>query len=228
MSSTKDADKPEDKTVIIDPPGHSDEKNDSGSDEEPVDSKIACPVCLDIVNYPVVGKCGHMYCHQCIKNWWVSTKTCECPVCKLILDPDKDLTTVFCGNSNGADTRSKPDFGAEIIAGRAARQAEAAMQRQAQFNVNFGLGGLIFGGPFGFGFGNMGQRINAVPMNGQFNNMNQNGNQAEVELPPEEQRRINRQKALKVFLSILFMLLWIIAQLFLGQTRTIVFEHYHD
>ncbi|KAM9409970.1 LOW QUALITY PROTEIN: uncharacterized protein KZ484_002069 [Pholidichthys leucotaenia] len=43
---------------------------------------LSCPVCKDIFKTPVVLSCSHSFCEDCVKNWWRTKSTHECPVCK--------------------------------------------------------------------------------------------------------------------------------------------------
>ena len=41
-----------------------------------------CPICLGNARLPVVTRCGHIFCWECIKNWVQSRKKMDCPICK--------------------------------------------------------------------------------------------------------------------------------------------------
>lgn len=41
-----------------------------------------CPICLCNSKLPVVTKCGHIFCWECIKNWVNKKGKSECPICK--------------------------------------------------------------------------------------------------------------------------------------------------
>ncbi|KAM7421945.1 hypothetical protein PAMA_010158 [Pampus argenteus] len=43
---------------------------------------LSCPVCHDIFKDPVVLTCSHSFCKHCLKNWWRTKQTRECPCCK--------------------------------------------------------------------------------------------------------------------------------------------------
>ncbi len=44
--------------------------------------ELSCPVCYDIFKTPVLLSCGHSVCKECLKTFWRSKKTQECPVCR--------------------------------------------------------------------------------------------------------------------------------------------------
>ena len=41
-----------------------------------------CPICLNNARLPVVTRCGHIFCWECIKNWVKKKDKLECPICK--------------------------------------------------------------------------------------------------------------------------------------------------
>ena len=41
-----------------------------------------CPICLANARLPIVTRCGHIFCWECIKNWVESKQKMECPICK--------------------------------------------------------------------------------------------------------------------------------------------------
>ncbi|KAG5490067.1 hypothetical protein JKF63_00186 [Porcisia hertigi] len=44
---------------------------------------FSCAICLDTATEPVVTRCGHLFCWECLEHWLHSaTGTPECPVCK--------------------------------------------------------------------------------------------------------------------------------------------------
>src|ERR1700761_554813 len=46
---------------------------------------IECEICLNILNDPLMTKCGHNYCHQCLKhliNTSQNIETLKCPKCR--------------------------------------------------------------------------------------------------------------------------------------------------
>jgi len=53
-----------------------------------------CSICLETINEGSISECGHVYCSECIKNWFKYKKTC--PMCKKALD----YSQVFTINKN--------------------------------------------------------------------------------------------------------------------------------
>ncbi|XP_026076940.1 zinc-binding protein A33-like [Carassius auratus] len=41
-----------------------------------------CPVCHDIFKTPVILSCSHSFCKECLQQFWRSTETQKCPVCR--------------------------------------------------------------------------------------------------------------------------------------------------
>ena len=41
-----------------------------------------CPICLSNAKLPVVTRCGHIFCWECIKTWVNVKQIQECPSCK--------------------------------------------------------------------------------------------------------------------------------------------------
>ncbi|ROI48965.1 Nuclear factor 7, ovary [Anabarilius grahami] len=44
--------------------------------------ELSCPVCCEIFKSPVLLSCSHSFCEECLQQFWRTTKTQECPVCK--------------------------------------------------------------------------------------------------------------------------------------------------
>ncbi|XP_073703996.1 nuclear factor 7, ovary-like isoform X2 [Garra rufa] len=44
--------------------------------------EISCPVCCEIFKNPVFLACSHSVCKECLQQFWRTTKTQECPVCR--------------------------------------------------------------------------------------------------------------------------------------------------
>ncbi|XP_043942086.1 zinc-binding protein A33-like [Protopterus annectens] len=44
--------------------------------------EFICPVCLDLLNIPVILECGHNFCKTCIDHVWNSEEQPHCPVCR--------------------------------------------------------------------------------------------------------------------------------------------------
>ena len=41
-----------------------------------------CPICLNNARLPIVTKCGHIFCWECIKGWVKTKGKSQCPICK--------------------------------------------------------------------------------------------------------------------------------------------------
>lgn len=52
---------------------------------------VTCPICLDVLDEPVMGLCGHDFCKDCIQRWLshlaASSSLYVCPVCRAPLPP---------------------------------------------------------------------------------------------------------------------------------------------
>lgn len=68
------------------------------------EQRLWCSICGNVFNSPVSTPCGHNYCQGCIKNYWDTRTTYDCPICKKAfkLQPDlrvnwvlKDITEQF-------------------------------------------------------------------------------------------------------------------------------------
>lgn len=66
-----------------------------------LDTSQDCIVCLDLLKNPLVTKCGHIYCKQCIEEC-MKQKT-ECPMCKTKLSK-KDMILI---NKQNTETNSE-------------------------------------------------------------------------------------------------------------------------
>lgn len=47
-----------------------------------LEEELHCQICLDIFKNPVILPCSHSFCKDCLKSWWTSKATKECPICK--------------------------------------------------------------------------------------------------------------------------------------------------
>ncbi|XP_051745313.1 zinc-binding protein A33-like isoform X2 [Ctenopharyngodon idella] len=50
--------------------------------DSPAKYDYICPVCHEIFNVPVILSCSHSFCKDCLKQFWRTKKTQECPVCR--------------------------------------------------------------------------------------------------------------------------------------------------
>ncbi|KAJ8261712.1 hypothetical protein GJAV_G00157460 [Gymnothorax javanicus] len=46
------------------------------------EDEISCSVCFDIFKEPVVLKCSHSFCRECLKQYWEEKSSRECPICR--------------------------------------------------------------------------------------------------------------------------------------------------
>ena len=57
-----------------------------------------CPICLCNAKLPVVTRCGHIFCWECIKQWVNVKGLLECPVCKGGIKLN-EVIKLYTGNS---------------------------------------------------------------------------------------------------------------------------------
>ncbi|KAG5829982.1 hypothetical protein ANANG_G00319730, partial [Anguilla anguilla] len=43
---------------------------------------LCCSVCCDIFKEPVVLKCSHSFCRECVQQYWEEKSSRECPICR--------------------------------------------------------------------------------------------------------------------------------------------------
>ena len=76
-----------------------------------------CPICLNNARLPVVTRCGHLFCWDCIKNYVHIKGKSECPVCKNGIKLE-EVIKIYSGNNETPDgeiddrpkqERSKPE-----------------------------------------------------------------------------------------------------------------------
>ncbi|XP_067003610.1 TNF receptor-associated factor 6 [Anabrus simplex] len=59
-------------------------------DENQLEARFECPICLQCLREPVLTSCGHRFCSDCIKDWLRRDRSC-CPVDGKIINKDNDL-----------------------------------------------------------------------------------------------------------------------------------------
>jgi len=88
-----------------------------------------CPICLSNARFPVVTKCGHLFCWECIKNYVKVKRISECPMCKNGIKLD-EVVKIFNGapeikgandnrpnqaDNNPEDANCGPNIGQRIL-----------------------------------------------------------------------------------------------------------------
>ena len=66
------------------------------------ENRNECPICLNNARLPVVTRCGHLFCWECIKNYVNIKRKSECPVCKNGIKLD-EVIKIYNGNSGARD-----------------------------------------------------------------------------------------------------------------------------
>ncbi|KAG5855184.1 hypothetical protein ANANG_G00046350 [Anguilla anguilla] len=46
------------------------------------EDELCCSVCCDIFKEPVILKCSHSFCRECLKQYWEEKSSRECPICR--------------------------------------------------------------------------------------------------------------------------------------------------
>nr|CEL66184.1 TPA: Zinc finger (C3HC4 RING finger) protein, related [Neospora caninum Liverpool] len=102
-------------------------------------TRFECNICFDEATDPVVTRCGHLFCWQCLHSW-LRRGASECPVCK----GHTTTSNVIPIYGRGAEKhpRDAPDKG-ETAAGRIPERPRAERPEpgpQSQSSVRFGGG----------------------------------------------------------------------------------------
>eukprot|EP00767_Chilomastix_cuspidata_P008580 gnl/Chilomastix_cuspidata/995.p1 GENE.gnl/Chilomastix_cuspidata/995~~gnl/Chilomastix_cuspidata/995.p1 ORF type:complete len:284 (+),score=36.83 gnl/Chilomastix_cuspidata/995:89-940(+) len=206
-------------------------------ESNPEQGFMVCPICMSAAVEPVVTRCGHLLCYNCLSTWWTNNnRNKQCPVCRASLNPRTDVIPIFSGAQGTGPSDAASEFHS-----RYSRDFQRARQRAprarrphppfAPFPFAGGPGMRVntFGSPFGaftVSTGGFGLPPNALgPMFPQGfrpqhapQELDENGEQAFPEETPEERRQRERQ-AKVVF--IVFAII-IILSLF-SNTRTTFF-----
>lgn len=134
-------------------------QNSSNINSEPSVSQFECKICMNVAKKPIVTKCGHLYCWDCIQTWSETkqSKTIECPVCHYIFDIDKVIplyTTENSTSSNSSEQRPKPERPRPDH--NSSEQQDQRRQNERNRNFNFDVFGQnmnnLFAGLNGFSF----------------------------------------------------------------------------
>ena len=70
-----------------------------------------CPICLKNARLPVVTKCGHIFCWECIRIWIKQKDRLDCPICKKKIELE-EVIKLYSGDnqvkSGEVDDRPQP------------------------------------------------------------------------------------------------------------------------
>ncbi|KAH0575368.1 Zinc finger, C3HC4 type (RING finger) domain-containing protein [Spironucleus salmonicida] len=116
------------------------------SNQENLSEYFTCPICLDILNYPVMISCGHLTCFSCLQHTNENSENISCPVCQCPIKP-KEVKAAFIGKQVGEDTRGDIVKGFEDADKLRKERAAQNVQNQGNFRFQLGMGGLgLMGG----------------------------------------------------------------------------------
>ncbi|KAK1431181.1 hypothetical protein QVD17_14466 [Tagetes erecta] len=81
-----------------------------------------CNICFDLARDPIVTLCGHLFCWPCLYKWLHFHSYChECPVCKSLIDDNKNLVPIYGRGTSSSDLRAN-SLSRDEIPGRPAGQ----------------------------------------------------------------------------------------------------------
>uniref|UniRef100_H2ZXQ8 Tripartite motif containing 35 n=1 Tax=Latimeria chalumnae TaxID=7897 RepID=H2ZXQ8_LATCH len=55
---------------------------DSKSSTGSLEDEVTCSVCQELFKDPVITKCGHNFCRQCVCEYWKGNVIPDCPICR--------------------------------------------------------------------------------------------------------------------------------------------------
>ncbi|XP_001354772.2 TNF receptor-associated factor 6 [Drosophila pseudoobscura] len=64
--------------------------SDTSGEEEFLDSRYECAICIDWLNEPVLTSCGHRFCKRCLTDWLQNHNQC-CPLDNKQLSAEQDI-----------------------------------------------------------------------------------------------------------------------------------------
>ncbi|XP_072528555.1 E3 ubiquitin-protein ligase TRIM39 [Salminus brasiliensis] len=63
---------------------------------------VTCPICCEVFNEPVVLKCSHSFCEECLQRYWRVQEVLLCPVCRKQCSQDEPTRSLafasLCGD----------------------------------------------------------------------------------------------------------------------------------
>uniref|UniRef100_A0A9J8CEX7 Uncharacterized protein n=1 Tax=Cyprinus carpio carpio TaxID=630221 RepID=A0A9J8CEX7_CYPCA len=80
--------------------------------------ELSCPVCCEIFKTPLLLSCSHSFCKECLHQFWRTTETQECPVCRKRsskLDPPVNLALQNLCESFLKERKERRSSGSEEI-----------------------------------------------------------------------------------------------------------------
>ncbi|KAL7694965.1 Zinc finger C3HC4 type (RING finger) protein [Lotmaria passim] len=87
---------------------------------------FSCAICFDTATEPVVTRCGHLFCWECLDHWLHSASGApECPVCKGRVDEHiaGDIIPLY---GKGKQSTREPDGRSEAVTATASTTTTAA------------------------------------------------------------------------------------------------------
>ena len=118
-------------------------------------SQFECNVCFDEAVRPVVTRCGHLYCWDCLTTW-LQRGALDCPVCKAGVTRDSVIPLYGRGESRSqagtAESHSSNPLPKPIRAPSIPRSRHQPRQGQVDSNIPFGVGAFPFAPFVGFSY----------------------------------------------------------------------------
>ncbi|KAJ8261710.1 hypothetical protein GJAV_G00157440 [Gymnothorax javanicus] len=78
-----------------------------------LEDEISCSVCFDIFKEPVLLKCSHSFCRECLKQYWEEKSSRVCPVCRRKSSVDEPPDNLALKNIVEFYFRQKTERGTE-------------------------------------------------------------------------------------------------------------------
>ncbi|XP_076862955.1 nuclear factor 7, brain-like [Brachyhypopomus gauderio] len=63
-----------------------------------LEEDFCCPICCDIFKVPVVLKCSHSLCEECLREYWDTQLVLQCPVCRKECSADEPTRSLAFTN----------------------------------------------------------------------------------------------------------------------------------